>query len=319
MENYIKVLWVEDDHLCLKSYPGEAEEYGLNLVSFSCWKDAEKALQDNYDDYSAIILDAKCKVSKDDSDNAVRFLANAQSGLNRLKVLKNRTIPWYILSGGAEEELRDSILDDRENWDSDWGKKYYHKTEDRKKLYERIKEHADFSESWRIKADLYPDVFKAIREINLPQQVSDNMVKLLRPIHFPKVGDADTYNNLFSHARQIVEHVFKSMIDSGYIRDDEKFYKNDQIILSKCSKFISGKDEDECPKNPVPKILGRNIYGIIYAAGSILHSTNEDNKNERNFKTKEYLGLVGNSPYLLRSYAMQLCDLILWYNNYIKK
>ena len=29
MENYIKVLWVEDDPLCLESYPGEAEDYGL--------------------------------------------------------------------------------------------------------------------------------------------------------------------------------------------------------------------------------------------------------------------------------------------------
>ena len=106
------------------------------------------------------------------------------------------------------------------------------------------------------------------------------------------------------------------MIGRGYIPYDEKFYKNGQINLSECSKFISGTDKKECLKNPAPYILGWNIYDIIYATGSFLHSTNEDNKKD--YKTKEYLGLVGNSQYLLRSYAMQLCDLILWYNNYIK-
>ncbi len=315
MENYIKVLWVEDDPLCLESYPGEAEDYGLELVSFPCWDEAEAELTKNYDDYSAIILDAKCKKSKDDEDDAQVFLSNVFPILAALTVRKGRAIPWFILSGGDKTEIGRLIPEVRKEWD-DRKENYYKKATDRESLYTRIKQISLESDSVKIRKDLYPDVFKAIREIDLPQQVADNMGELLRPIHFPKVSDADTYNKLFFHARQIVEHVVKSMIGRGYIPYDEKFYKNGQINLSECSKFISGTDKKECLKNPAPYILGWNIYDIIYATGSFLHSTNEDNKKD--YKTKEYLGLVGNSQYLLRSYAMQLCDLILWYNNYIK-
>lgn len=126
--NLIQVLWVEDDPDNIQFYPIEASRYGLELVPFYCWEEAEKALVSDFKRWSAIILDAKCKYKKGDHDNAPRFLMHALSSITKICAEHKRVIPWYVLSGGSEEELNDLILEDREEWDGDWKeKKYYSK------------------------------------------------------------------------------------------------------------------------------------------------------------------------------------------------
>ena len=44
-ENLIQVLWVEDDPQITLTYPLEAAKYGIQLVPYSCWEEAEKALK----------------------------------------------------------------------------------------------------------------------------------------------------------------------------------------------------------------------------------------------------------------------------------
>lgn len=53
--NLIQVLWVEDDSDNIQFYPIEASGYGLELVPFSCWEEAEKALISDFKRWSAII------------------------------------------------------------------------------------------------------------------------------------------------------------------------------------------------------------------------------------------------------------------------
>ena len=73
----IQVLWVEDDPGVIESYPLEAYNFGVQLVAFPCWDEAKAALENDFDCWSAIILDAKCKYHRDSEDNAVRFLGRA--------------------------------------------------------------------------------------------------------------------------------------------------------------------------------------------------------------------------------------------------
>lgn len=309
MENYIKVLWVEDDPRCMESFPREAEHYGLELVSFPCWDEAEVELKNKYDDYSAIILDAKCKKSKDSEDDAQVFLSNVFHTLPKIMAKNCRNIPWFILSGGDKAEFGRIIPEDRKEWD-DHKENYYKKTsdKDREALYTRIQQIAIDSDSVKIKKDLYPDVFKAIRDCELPQHVSDNMVELLRPIHFPKVSDSDNYNKNFGNARQIVEYVFRNMIVTGYI-PREGHINNGKVNLAACKNYLINN-----LKPSAPKIVTDYLYKIIYVTGSYLHVPDEE--NEKNYKTELYLKQVNKSPYLLRSFAMYLCDLILWYQNF---
>ena len=86
--NLIQVLWVEDDPDNIQFYPIEASRYGLELVPFSCWEEAEKALVSDFKRWSAIILDAKCKYKKDDHDNA----------LTRMLTDKHDNLAVYVVS-----------------------------------------------------------------------------------------------------------------------------------------------------------------------------------------------------------------------------
>lgn len=121
-DSLIQVLWVEDDPEITQTYPLEAAIHDIQLVPFSCWQEAEKALESDFKRWSAIVLDAKCKYKKDSHDNATQFLMQALVSIARICAQHYCIIPWYILSGGSEEELSDLINDSREEWDSDWGK-----------------------------------------------------------------------------------------------------------------------------------------------------------------------------------------------------
>ena len=72
-----QVLWVEDDPVVIEQYPLKAENFDLQLVAYPCWDEAKVALENDFDRWSAIILDAKCKYHCDSEDNAVRFLGRA--------------------------------------------------------------------------------------------------------------------------------------------------------------------------------------------------------------------------------------------------
>jgi len=183
-ENLIQVLWIEDDPQITRTYPLEAAQYGIHLVPFSCWEDAEKTLESDFKRWSAIVLDAKCKYKRDSHDNAAVFLTQAMHAIDTICASRHRILPWYVLSGGSEEELNDLIIDSREEWDGDWKqKKYYSKTTDRDILFHRIPYHARVSPEMQIRLVYYPDVFKAIRSSGLDVNVEINMEELLLPIH----------------------------------------------------------------------------------------------------------------------------------------
>ena len=162
----IQVLWVEDDPVVIEQYPLKAENFGLQLVAFPCWDEAKAALENDFDRWSAIILDAKCKYHRDSEDNAVVFLREALKDIAIICEKRGRVIPWYILTGGDTTEVSDSINDERMKWDFDWNKKYYSKNVDNEMLYKRIKAHARKSPRLQIQ-QMYEDVFDAIEELDL--------------------------------------------------------------------------------------------------------------------------------------------------------
>ena len=182
----IQVLWVEDDPIVTKTYPLEAGNIGLQLVPKPCWDDARSALEREFDKWSAIILDAKCKYHQDSADNAIVFLREALDDISTICERRGRIIPWYVLTGGSETEVSDSINDKRMKWDADWTekehKKFYSKNVDRKALYERIKVHAQKSCRIQIQ-EMYRDIYNQLAKFNL--SVCEDIISILEAIHFP--------------------------------------------------------------------------------------------------------------------------------------
>ena len=318
----LNILWVENDPEVLTAYPLEAEIHGLNLHAFDCWDDALDALKSDYNKWDAIILDAKCKHHKDSADNAARFLIEVSNSLTRLYSEKKRQLNWYILSGGSEHEISDLIPDEREKWDGDWTKKFYSKNTDREMLYMRIRHHVKHSDSTHLKTVLYRPVFEAIKNAGIDEEVELLMTDLLMPMHYEEIDNLD-YNNRLNTVRKVIEYVFRSMV--GYAILPESFYigrsGKKEMNLSWSSLFLSGKPDAKSNvvvhKVIFPKVLGDNIKNMIFGTGAYVHT--EDKEQDNTQRIHEYLKMTGESTYLIRSYALQLCDFILWYNSYLKQ
>lgn len=316
-----QVLWVEDDPVVIEQYPLKAENFDLQLVAYPCWDDAKAALENDFDRWSAIILDAKCKYHRDSEDNAVVFLREALKDIAIICGKRGRIIPWYILTGGDTTEVSDSINDERMKWDFDWNKKYYSKNTDNDMLYRRIRNHARISPRLQIQQMYYKDVFDAIKELDLNDNVEFFLEDLLSEIHFPELDNKD-YNDKYKKVRQIVEYIFRSMMQKGLLPPQCKINLTSSNRILSGQNIMEGKGNDavvivEVEKAVLPKIIQDNIIHMIHTAGSDVHSEEGADTNSKHIT--EYLKDVGNTSYLLKSYALQLCDVILWYKNYIDK
>ena len=317
-EKLIKVLLVENDPEVIEAFPGEAYEYGIHLVPFTNWDEAELALKEDFEQWSAIILDAKCCLHADSPDNAAVFLTNVSNAITLLCRGK-KFIPWYVLSGQAEDNIKDLIPESRKSWDGDWKKPYYDKNTDRDILYHRIKNAArKFKSSCMKIHEMYKEVFDSIDHLKLHDEVDNYLTDLLVELHFPELDDKHLNEN-YEKVRKCIEYIFRKMIEIGMLPYQKK------INLTWSNKILSGmpvnaKDGTEVARGVIavlPQILQDNIIHMIHTAGSALHTDEEKDTDTKH--VKDYLSSVGNSSFLIKSYALQICDLILWLNNFAEE
>lgn len=327
--DYYKVLWVEDDQRLTRTLPRKAEKHWLDLRPFPCWDDAQEALIRDFDSWDAIILDAKCKHHRDSRDNAAEFLREALMEIRAICREKGRQLNWYILTGegGSEtESINEHIPDERMKWDGDWtertGKKFYSKVDKEvESLFMRVKYFASQSERTQIKTLLYRDVFDAIQYCKISDEASDMMTDLLFNLH--RNIEGKEANNIMWEARKIMEHIFRSMIDEwgmlpvDFISTDKK----EKVNLSSAARMLGGDSTDNDKKTksylyPQPiinSILKYQIIGIVTQTGEYLHTDKKSGPSS----TTELLASVNNSPYLVYGMTMNLCNIILWFKNYI--
>lgn len=314
MKHYdlIQVLWVEDDTSIINQYRNDAYFANLELVPHPCWDEAKKALEDDYDRWSAIILDAKCKYHRDSTDDAVEFLREALKDISVLAVTKGRTIPWYVLSGGDTSEISNSINDERLKWDKDWTeKKFYSKNTDTDALFTRIRNAAQESARLQIQK-IHLSVFEAIEECNIDKEATRILENLLIPIHFPNDILATNYNKQFNEARKCLEHIFKSMSCYGILPN-----WGGEVNINWSCCILGGQD---CKMKNSNNLIVKNNNShwrksfhaqLFWNLATTLNSASHPGF-ERHLKS------VNNSTYLLKSIAFQLCDAILWYHNYLR-
>lgn len=347
---YIQVLWVENDPMITSAYPNEADMVaGIELHPFECWEDAENELERNYDRWDAIILDAKCKYRKDDADKADRFLSNVFPKVMALAARKNRTIPWYVLSGQGEDDIRDLIPETNE-WDEDWiriaNRRFYSKngivklggkdTHERHALFNRIKAQVTlYRHEMQVEYNLYPDVFTALDRLDLAGDVGYYLMPLLEPIHFESTSNAD-YNRRYVDLRKSLENIFRHMVKMGLLPSIIiGKSKKENVNLSWSSLFLGGNQPEDPSvlsdsekkfwekvkrntENPIlPKQLANWLKDAVFQAGGAVHTSTGEEEIAMNLDN--YLPHVGGSPYMLRSLAMGLCDFILWYDNFVKE
>jgi hypothetical protein len=324
----IQVLWVEDDPIVTKTYRIKAELFGLQLESKPCWDDAKNALENEFDRWSAIILDAKCKYHRDSADNAIEFLREALDDISTICEKRGRIIPWYVLTGGSETEVSDSINDKRLKWDSDWTetqhKKYYSKNIDNTALFARIKTHAQKSYRLQIQ-EMYRDIYNHLSLFNT--DVCENILRIIEASHFPNAHSDFVPKLYYNPLRQDLEQIFRSLGDVGIIPD--VFFHDGIVNLNQCFMFVIGKPAEKLGyKHKAGGITPRHIQDmmslIINLGNANSHSFESSHPTELSDneiqKYDNHLKSIGaNSKLLIFSIALQFCEILQWMNGYISK
>ena len=347
---YIQVLWVENDPIVTNAYPREAEmlpDARLDIRAFPSWEEAKEALNADYSQWQAIILDAKCKYARDDADLAPEFFSRVIPEIQELERKYNRFIPWYVLSGQGENEIRKLISPIRQQWDGQWDRlskrPFYSKNgtvmwggkpkPDRHVLFQRIRTQVEhYDHEFQLEKHLYTDVFSSLNQLEssgLDVQARGFLVNLLEPIHFPMTNACD-YNRRYMDLRKLLELIFRHMIDNAILPSIMRSVSKskDEINLSWSSKFLGEKFQafDEIWKHItrntpdtkplLPKQFGDLIKEAVFQAGGAVHTSEAE--AEINMNLDKYLPTVGNSPYMLRSLALSMCDFVLWYDFYFQ-
>ncbi len=324
-----KVLWVDDDESIVDGYRIKAEElYKIALDHASDWEKAEKKLNEHFREYSAIILDANCKLKRGDSTPSHLFLRDVSHTLSGFFGEKQETIPWYVLSAGTMQKF-DTVLEltnteERQKMEEVWGKLLYKKEgvgdNSSDALFKQILQVAR-NKSINKVLFRHADVFKYLGEgklISFPE-ARKTMLNVLSALYHP--GENPNFKYEGNSLRKVLECVFLTALDYGIIPKECQPDKDKGISPKLASFFMSGKDvkvndipyvirygKPEEKQSIFPPELSSASQCIISYSNKESHTSNTDSES-----------ITPADKELFFANALLLCSIITWFGNYVKE
>ena len=320
-----KVLWVDDDESIVAGTRLEAEDYELELVHFTNWQDAEVSLRGNFEDYSAVILDANCKIGKD-SIEAEEFITAILPSLTSIFSEKGQLLPWYILSAGTMDNFGAIVSGAKYQHschEAEWGSLVYlkdvsdHSEQSVSKLFENIQRVARDAPA-NVVLYRHSDVFAYLGQDKLIKgEARSIMLKMLSALYFPTESKHFEYEG--NPLRKVMECIFRAAYRYGLL-PQECTERDDQVNLAESNLYMSGLDNNrtnlrygEKGDTIFPKHIGDITWKIINFGNYGSHTTEKnpytiDNKN---------LTIGENEKELYFSCVLQLCYVIRWFGDFV--
>lgn len=334
-----KVLWVDDDLSIIDGFQIAAEKYDIELDVAYNWEMAEKKLRANFNEYTAIILDANCKIKETDHVASYVFLGHASTRLSNIFGEKHKYIPWYVLSAGTMEKF-DTVLElinteERKKFEVDWGEmKYLKHGVDRSgersvnKLFANIKKVAA-NASINTVLFRHSDVFKYVGEDRVIGYAKARayMLKVLSSLYYPEENLNFVYEG--NPLRKVLEYLFRSANKHGLLTDD-LFDSSGHITILDASRFMAGLNTKERYGTDHKQAIrwgkaGKGKEGAggdsIFPSDIALFVKNIQDFSSSDSHTEE------DEPYVIDEtkkeiffgYVLQLCHVIKWFGEYVKQ
>lgn len=339
-----KVLWVDDQNLdddneLTNFYEGwqqKAENYNIELVPFDNWEEAEFSLRRNFDEYSAIILDANCKIHKSDIEQE-EFITAVLPSLCNILGEKRRALPWYLLSAGTMSNFSQIVNGARyqhSKHEEEWGELLYLKdTREGKqaptKLFENIVRVAK-DQAMNVVLYRHRDTFCYLGQGKLiDARARKLLLRMLSAMYYPE--DNIKYEYAGNPLRKVLEYLFRSAHAMGLLPD--VFFEGDREAIQLASLFMAGVTVEYDEVNNEGGIIKRKIRWRN-------QSTNPKTKKRESVFDSEIAACVKNiclftnadshtsenEPWyideerkdILFSYVLQMCHVIRWYGKYIE-
>ena len=311
-----KVLWIDDDYSIVDAYQTIAEEeYDIDLIHKGNWEDGKKYLIENFNEITAIILDANCKLKSEGVIEGNIFLATVTPELQRLFGERNNSIPWYILSAGRGDDFEPitrCVTAARKEFDEDWGEAIFLKDaieeSDENPLFKQICE-VGAKQEQNIVLHRHHDTFKYLgKKDYINQEARVYMLEILTQLYHP----SNTLNikDCGTKMRKIMEHLFRHANATG-ILPDAFLEKKDTPNLADSMYFLCGRTANNIKMRLLDKKTNRSFtlfneseyhlfQGVLNFANKWSHTPDEK-------LTKE----------LCFGMALTLCHLIKSYGQFI--
>ena len=121
----------------------------------------------------------------------------------------------------------------------------------------------------------------------------------------------------YNPIRKVLEWMFRAARKRGLLQD-RCFDNKDRVNLSDCCRFMAGRPTLHsgviCRVAHFPVIIANNVQFILDITGGGSHTTTVPEKENPNLTA--YCAII-NTPYLLYSLTFLLCDIIIWFGQYV--
>lgn len=300
----IKVLWLDDefDTVALKSTFIRMEKH---FTLIKCYTKEEFLDKIENEEWDSIVLDVLDKNGRD---------SGFRAAVMRI-MTKFKDVPWFVFSGQTDVVKKESDIRsmlEEEDCQRDYADIIYVKSNDNDKLIEDIKSAVCNKSEWQARncvKSKYREVLSVFDIIGNDSR--EPFFEILMAIENYKEIDHKVY---YTQLRIVMEWMFRHANRIGLLHDKCVAGK---VNLTESSLFLAGEPTKhrkvKCTKPHFPKLIADNVKNLLFITGGASHTTEPDNKSIINLQ--DYWNRT-NSPYLLYSQTLILCDILLWYKQY---
>lgn len=308
-DNKYNIIWIDDSWEARDLLKSLAESCNIRIEPFKIGRDGIDALRKEAASYDAVLMDVNIyNETENESADSV--------GMYTVKQALDKDFPdihYYIYTDDDDCKSKRIIKNSLS------GKKLYSSAEVLNLSFFQETIIKDLESKDRIKIqkqykDFYCAFDRLIEDDGLKKDITDILLALhysnnsLNPTHF--------YNRL----RQVVEFIFKKCNECGLLPDDLIEGRNGTLNTTNSVRYLNGE-------NITKKSGSGSVSGFRYGkAGEsiITESINQILNNLLHFCHKRSHARIDTSEdyeykYLIFSLTLQLCDVVIWFERYIRE
>ena len=303
------VLWIDDQWDTLDGFIEKAATvYNLSITPYRTSKAGIEAIRSDLDKWDAVILDAK---GLDESENEATDVIGLRKAKDFLLSL-SKPIPYFIYTGQTDYLSSDFFK-------SAFGD-FYSKYDGYNKILKAVVEAIEKKvENQTIHN--YQDLFSSLESLGISEYTKDTFLDILLPLHYKEKEEGFRPVHHYTQLRKVIEYLFRVCGEVGLV--PEQCIENGLVNLNQCSVYLSGKITEKLTVKLryigeggriVPEYIEKIIHSVLNFGNTSSHTielnTEDKEKIENLFKSLK-------SNYLIYALTLQLCEVVVWFANYI--
>lgn len=304
MKGY-NVLWIDDEWDKMSLFKEECEAiHNIVLWPFKTQREGIEELERNIKFYDAVLLDAKMF---DQSENEVAKLTGLRKAIDKINQLAIRKRLPYFISTGQPDLMGNDVFQES------FGH-FYIKERDDLRLFEDIKNAIDNSEYRQIRCN-YDEALSALEALD--KRSVDAVMDVLVSMHYPHNHPDFSPLLYYNPFRKVLEYIFRACNQHGILPD--VCFGRGEVNLNQCFMYLIGGDAKilhirygNAGERVVPRHI-QDIMSLILNLGNSNSHTVELSPGE----IEDVQRNIGDSKLLIYSMALQICELGLWFSQYI--